>query len=227
MMMLTSSSSISSTAGVVVVGKRSGSLSTSSSSSRRAVVSVVSASSSSSLSSSGATTTTTMRTRRVFTEEGALCANNDNTLVFLCVREAMERGQKQREEEYDEGEEKGRAILERCGLQSAAAHPVFTLAAATMVDKKMVALITQSVASFIKLYLLLLFVRVLLTWFPNVNWMRQPWTMLRQVTDPYLNLFRNLIPPIMGQIDFTPILGFMVLQFLARVLSTDPSLGRF
>ena len=224
--MLTSSSSIS-TAGVVVVGKRSGSLSTSYSSSRRAVVSVVSASSSSLSSSSGATTTTTttMRTRRV-TEEGALCAN-DNTLVFLCAREAMERGQKQREEEYDEGEEKGRAILERCGLQSAAAHPVFTLAAATMVDKKMVALITQSVASFIKLYLLLLFVRVLLTWFPNVNWMRQPWTMLRQVTDPYLNLFRNLIPPIMGQIDFTPILGFMVLQFLARVLSTDPSLGRF
>ena len=45
--------------------------------------------------------------------------------------------------------------------------------------------------------------------------------MLRQVTDPYLNLFRNLLPPIMGQIDFTPILGFMVLQFLARILSTD------
>ena len=26
----------------------------------------------------------------------------------------------------------------------------------------------------------------------------------------------------MGQIDFTPILGFMVLQFLAKVLSSDP-----
>ena len=122
-------------------------------------------------------------------------------------------------------ENKGQAILDVCKKQSS--MHVFTVAATTMVDKKMVALITQSVASFIKLYLLLLFVRVLLTWFPNVNWMRQPWTMLRQVTDPYLNLFRNLIPPIMGQIDFTPILGFMVLQFLARVLSTDPSLGRF
>ena len=43
----------------------------------------------------------------------------------------------------------------------------------------------------------------------------------------HLNLFRNLIPPIMGQIDFTPILGFMVLQFLAKVLSSDPSVGRF
>ena len=111
--------------------------------------------------------------------------------------------------------------------RASVAAPVFTLAAVTMVDRKMVGLVTQSVASFIKLYLLLLFVRVLLTWFPNVNWMRQPWTMLRQVTDPYLNLFRNLLPPIMGQIDFTPILGFMVLQFLARILSTDAGLGKF
>jgi uncharacterized protein YggT (Ycf19 family) len=94
-------------------------------------------------------------------------------------------------------------------------------------ERKMVALVTQAVGSFIKLYLLMLFVRVLLTWFPNVDWMRQSWAILRQVTDPYLNLFRNLIPPIMGQIDFTPILGFMVLQFLAKVLSSDPSVGRF
>ena len=94
-------------------------------------------------------------------------------------------------------------------------------------ERKMVALVTQAVGSFIKLYLLMLFVRVLLTWFPNVDWMRQPWAILRQVTDPYLNLFRNLIPPIMGQIDFTPILGFMVLQFLAKVLSSDPTVGRF
>uniref|UniRef100_A0A7S0WT46 Fanciful K+ uptake-b family transporter n=1 Tax=Pyramimonas obovata TaxID=1411642 RepID=A0A7S0WT46_9CHLO len=82
-------------------------------------------------------------------------------------------------------------------------------------------LISQAVGSFLKLYLLLLFLRVLLTWFPNVNWMSQPWITLRQVTDPYLNLFRNLIPPIMGQIDMTPLLGFLVLQFLANVLGTD------
>jgi uncharacterized protein YggT (Ycf19 family) len=82
-------------------------------------------------------------------------------------------------------------------------------------------LITSAVSSFIKLYLLLLFVRVLLTWFPNVDWMGQPWVTLRQVTDPYLNLFRNLIPPLMGQVDFTPIFGFMVLQFLSGVLAAD------
>ena len=125
------------------------------------------------------------------------------------------------------GAEMTRASSPTAVARASVAAPVFTLAAVTMVDRKMVGLVTQSVASFIKLYLLLLFVRVLLTWFPNVNWMRQPWTMLRQVTDPYLNLFRNLLPPIMGQIDFTPILGFMVLQFLARILSTDAGLGKF
>ena len=125
------------------------------------------------------------------------------------------------------GAEMTKASSPTAVARASVAAPVFTLAAVTMVDRKMVGLVTQSVASFIKLYLLLLFVRVLLTWFPNVNWMRQPWTMLRQVTDPYLNLFRNLLPPIMGQIDFTPILGFMVLQFLARILSTDAGLGKF
>ena len=125
------------------------------------------------------------------------------------------------------GAEMTKASSPKAVARASVAAPVFTLAAVTMVDRKMVGLVTQSVASFIKLYLLLLFVRVLLTWFPNVNWMRQPWTMLRQVTDPYLNLFRNLLPPIMGQIDFTPILGFMVLQFLARILSTDAGLGKF
>ena len=39
-----------------------------------------------------------------------------------------------------------------------------TAAAISYKEKKMVALITQAVGSFIKLYLLMLFVRVLLTW---------------------------------------------------------------
>lgn len=79
-------------------------------------------------------------------------------------------------------------------------------------------LITRAVSSFIKLYLLLLFMRVLLSWFPAFNWEDQPWLALRQVTDPYLNLFRGLVPPLLGSIDFTPLFGFMILQFLAGVL---------
>ena len=123
-------------------------------------------------------------------------------------------------------QEAGKDLVAKIDFQDATVIAVIG-AVMSYKEKKMVALITQAVGSFIKLYLLMLFVRVLLTWFPNVDWMTQPWAILRQVTDPYLNLFRNLIPPIMGQIDFTPILGFMVLQFLAKVLSSDPSVGRF
>lgn len=81
-------------------------------------------------------------------------------------------------------------------------------------------LLTRSVASFIKLYLLFLFMRVLLSWFPAFNWDRQPWLTLRQLTDPYLNVFRGIIPPFFGMIDFTPLLGFFVLQWVQSLLET-------
>lgn len=43
-------------------------------------------------------------------------------------------------------------------------------------------IVTRAVASFIKLYLLLLFVRVLLSWFPTFQWWeQQPFAALRQV----------------------------------------------
>ena len=42
-------------------------------------------------------------------------------------------------------------------------------------------LVSRAVGSFIKLYLLLLFVRVLLSWFPKFEWDTQPWLALRQV----------------------------------------------
>ncbi|KAL6782456.1 CGL97 [Auxenochlorella protothecoides x Auxenochlorella symbiontica] len=80
---------------------------------------------------------------------------------------------------------------------------------------------TKAVASFIKLYLLLLFLRVLLSWFPTFTWWdQQPWLALRQVTDPYLKLFSGLVPPLLGTIDLTPLVGFFILQFLAGFLVT-------
>lgn len=95
---------------------------------------------------------------------------------------------------------------------------VAPFAAMSSSGSNMFLLITRAVASFIKLYLLLLFLRVLLSWFPTFDWMQQPWLALRQVTDPYLNLFRGIVPPLLGTIDFTPLLGFFILQFLAGAL---------
>ncbi|NER78996.1 MAG: YggT family protein [Leptolyngbya sp. SIO1D8] len=76
----------------------------------------------------------------------------------------------------------------------------------------------QAFATFLNIYFVLLIIRILLSWFPNVDWFSQPFATLSQLTDPYLNLFRSLIPPL-GGIDFSPILAFLVLQIVSQGVS--------
>merc|ERR1712232_214804 len=79
-------------------------------------------------------------------------------------------------------------------------------------------IITKAFASFVKMYHFLLIFRVLLQWFHTFDWDRHPWIALRQITDPYLNIFRGLVPPLMGQIDLTPMIGFYLLHILSNIL---------
>ena len=66
----------------------------------------------------------------------------------------------------------------------------------------------------IHIYSLLIFARILMSWVPHDP--RNPiFETLAQITDPYLNIFRRIIPPV-GMIDFSPILAIMVLQVLGR-----------
>lgn len=81
------------------------------------------------------------------------------------------------------------------------------------------ALIASSLAIFLNIYFVLILIRVLLSWFPNVNWMSPPFSTLSQLTDPYLNLFRSIIPPL-GGIDFSPMLAILLLQFVAQTLQS-------
>jgi YggT family protein len=70
--------------------------------------------------------------------------------------------------------------------------------------------ITSGIRNTLNLYQSALVVRVLLTWFPNPPaFIAQP---LSTICDPYLNLFRGIIPPIGGTIDLSPILAFVVLD---------------
>lgn len=59
-----------------------------------------------------------------------------------------------------------------------------------------IALLTTTLVTFITIYTYLLIFRVLLTWFPNIDWYSQPFAALSQLTDPYLNVFRSFIPPL-------------------------------
>ncbi len=80
-------------------------------------------------------------------------------------------------------------------------------------------LLTNSLSSFINIYLLLIFVRILLTWFPTVEWMNQVASFLSPITDPYLNIFRSFVPPI-GGLDISPILAILVLNIVAGLLGS-------
>jgi YggT family protein len=84
-------------------------------------------------------------------------------------------------------------------------------------------LLITTLATFVTFYSYLLIIRVLLTWFPTVDWSSQPFAALSQISDPYLNLFRSIIPPLRGM-DFSPILAFLALEIVGDLLK---NLARF
>jgi YggT family protein len=85
-----------------------------------------------------------------------------------------------------------------------------------MTNAAIAPLLIVSIFNFLNIYLAIIFVRLLLTWFPNIDWMQQIVGFLSPVTDPYLNLFR-FVPPI-GSIDISPIIAIFALQFAMQAL---------
>jgi YggT family protein len=86
-----------------------------------------------------------------------------------------------------------------------------------------VASVVEVLQWMIFLYTAAVLVRILLTWFPATAWVEKITTSLSVITDPYLNLFRNLIPP-MGGFDFSSILAVIVLNILQSVVGQPPRL---
>lgn len=70
----------------------------------------------------------------------------------------------------------------------------------------------------ISIYRLILIGRILLSWLPNINWYNQPFKFLRDVTDPAMEPFRRLIPPI-GMMDISPLVLFFVLYLLEAAIA--------
>ncbi|ELR99649.1 YggT family protein [Gloeocapsa sp. PCC 73106] len=78
--------------------------------------------------------------------------------------------------------------------------------------------LTNSLVNFINIYLILIFIRLLLSWFQTAEIASQAISFLSPVTDPYLNVFRSFIPPL-GGIDLSPILAIIVLNLIASFLT--------
>jgi YggT family protein len=73
-------------------------------------------------------------------------------------------------------------------------------------------------------YYVLIFVRILMSWIPRVpyyRWLDILLTFVREVTDPYLNVFRRFMPPLRlgaGAIDLSPMLAVLVLIVVGQIV---------
>ena len=75
------------------------------------------------------------------------------------------------------------------------------------------------IASLADAYTTVIFVYVIMSWIPHSSGIvADVYRVLGKICDPYLNLFKRLIPPIGGMIDITPIIALLVLQFVVRLV---------
>ena len=72
---------------------------------------------------------------------------------------------------------------------------------------------------FIWVYVLLIFVYVLTSWvqLPYTVWVRRISDFLRDVCEPYLRIFRRILPPL-GPLDLSPVVAIISLFVLMRVI---------
>lgn len=70
----------------------------------------------------------------------------------------------------------------------------------------------------VNLYVFILFVRIVLSWFPAVDPYHPIVIWLRRLTDPPLDWLRKTIPIYIGMFDLTPIILFFGLLIAKRIL---------
>ena len=78
-------------------------------------------------------------------------------------------------------------------------------------------MISRTVNTAFYFYYLLIILRIFLSWIPSIDWFQQPFKLTRDLTDPFLNIFRGIIPPI-GMLDISPIVAIILLQILQDVI---------
>ena len=83
--------------------------------------------------------------------------------------------------------------------------------------------VADYVNTLVYVYLILIFVRILMSWVPRMpynRWLSAFLKFVTDVTDPYLNLFRRFLPPVRmgpGALDLSPIVATFVLLIVGGI----------
>ena len=84
--------------------------------------------------------------------------------------------------------------------------------------------IADYVAALFLIYTILIFIRVLMSWFTRIPYNRilnAVLEFIRETTDPYLNLFRKFVPMVRigpGALDLSPIVAIIVLMIVQSIV---------
>ena len=80
--------------------------------------------------------------------------------------------------------------------------------------------VDRFVMVFIGVYTLMIFAYILTSWvrLPYSPWLNRVQRFLYDVSEPYLRLFRRVIPPL-GPLDLSPVVAVIVLQIFQRLIS--------
>ncbi len=84
--------------------------------------------------------------------------------------------------------------------------------------------VADYINTLVLVYLVLIFIRILTSWIPRMPYNRYLAAFLKfvsDVTDPYLNLFRRILPPVRvgpGALDLSPIVATFVLIIVSSIV---------
>ncbi|HKI66411.1 MAG TPA: YggT family protein [Solirubrobacterales bacterium] len=84
--------------------------------------------------------------------------------------------------------------------------------------------VADYVAALFLVYIILILIRVLMSWIPRMPYnpaLRAVLDFVSQTTDPYLNLFRRILPTVGGGgfgLDLSPMIGIIVLYIMRAVV---------
>ncbi|MEL6938551.1 MAG: YggT family protein [Cyanobacteria bacterium J06598_1] len=75
------------------------------------------------------------------------------------------------------------------------------------------------------LYTLLFLFRIILTWYPQIELDKLPWSLIAWPTEIFLIPVRKVVPPI-GGVDISPIIWVGIVSFLREILVGQQGLMR-
>jgi YggT family protein len=84
--------------------------------------------------------------------------------------------------------------------------------------------VADYVSALFLVYLILIFARILLSWIPRMPYnpiLSSVVNFIHEVTDPYLNLFRRVLPPVGGggfALDLSPMIATFVLIIVWQIV---------